>query len=57
MVFAHAWDTIGAQRAGMQGALITRAGNAALHAQGVPQPTVVARDLDELAGQLGCLLG
>jgi 2-haloacid dehalogenase len=52
MVAAHAWDTIGAQSVGMQGALITRPGNAALVAEGVPQPTLIARDLTELAAQL-----
>ncbi|MET0703551.1 MAG: haloacid dehalogenase type II [Mycobacterium sp.] len=52
MVAAHAWDTIGAQGAGLRGALITRPGNAALMAPGVPQPTVVAPDLIELAALL-----
>jgi len=52
MVAAHVWDTIGAQCAGFQGALITRPGNAPLVAEGLPQPTFVARDLHELAQQL-----
>jgi 2-haloacid dehalogenase len=52
MVAAHVWDTIGAQAAGFDGALILRAGNAPLPARGVPSPTVVAADLIELAGRL-----
>jgi len=52
MVAAHAWDTIGAQRAGFGGALIARPGNAPLHAAGVPQPDFVANDLVDLARQL-----
>jgi len=52
MVAAHVWDTIGAQRAGLDAALITRPGNAPLVADGLPQPSVVARDLRELAAQL-----
>jgi 2-haloacid dehalogenase len=53
MVAAHVWDTIGAQAAGFSGALITRAGNAPLPAQGLPQPTLIASDLNELAELLG----
>lgn len=49
MVAAHAWDTIGAQRAGLEAALLTRPGNAPLMAEGLPQPTLVASDLRELA--------
>jgi 2-haloacid dehalogenase len=49
MVAAHMWDTIGAQRAGMEGALLTRPGNAPLKAEGLPQPALVASDLRELA--------
>jgi 2-haloacid dehalogenase len=52
MVAAHTWDTIGAQGAGMQSALITRPGNAALKADGIPYPTIVVTDLDELAERL-----
>lgn len=52
MVAAHVWDTIGAQSAGFSGALITRPGNAALPLPGVPQPTVVATDLRDLAAKL-----
>jgi 2-haloacid dehalogenase len=52
MVAAHVWDTIGGQSAGMSGALITRPGNAPLPLAGVPQPTLVARDLCDLARQL-----
>jgi 2-haloacid dehalogenase len=52
MVAAHVWDTIGAQSAGFSAALITRPGNALLPADGLPQPTIVAADLRDLAGQL-----
>lgn len=52
MVAAHAWDTIGAQSAGMKSALITRPGNAPLMAPGVPQPTLIAADIRQLAIQL-----
>lgn len=52
LVAAHCWDTIGAQGVGMRGALITRPGNAALVASGVPQPDVIASDLVDLATQL-----
>ena len=52
MVAAHVWDTIGAQAAGFSGALITRPGNAPLPARDLPQPTVIAADLRELAQQL-----
>ncbi|MDR3662692.1 MAG: haloacid dehalogenase type II [Mycobacterium sp.] len=53
MVAAHVWDTIGAQAAGFGGALITRAGNAPLRADGLPQPDLVAADLEDLVVQLG----
>jgi 2-haloacid dehalogenase len=52
MVAAHVWDTIGAQAAGFSGALIRRAGNAPLPAPGIPQPSVEAADLIELARRL-----
>jgi 2-haloacid dehalogenase len=52
MVAAHVWDTIGAQSVGFSGALITRPGNAALPLPGLPQPTVVATDLRDLAANL-----
>ena len=52
MVAAHVWDTIGAQAVGFCGALITRPGNALLAVSGLPQPTVVAHDLRELAANL-----
>jgi 2-haloacid dehalogenase len=53
MVAAHVWDTIGAQAAGLSGALITRPGNAPLPIPDLPQPAIVASDLRELAQQLG----
>jgi 2-haloacid dehalogenase len=52
MVAAHVWDTIGAQCAGFSGALITRPGNAPLPLDGLPQPTLLAADLRQLAQQL-----
>jgi 2-haloacid dehalogenase len=52
MVAAHAWDTMGAQASGFSGALITRPGNAALPVPGLPQPTIVATDLRDLAVKL-----
>jgi 2-haloacid dehalogenase len=52
MVAAHVWDTIGAQSAGLRGALITRPGNAPLPIPDLPQPDVVAGDLRELAANL-----
>lgn len=52
MVAAHVWDTIGAQSVGFSGALITRPGNATLPVPGLPQPTVVAADLRDLAATL-----
>ena len=52
MVAAHVWDLIGAQAAGYSTGLITRPGNAPLPAPGLPQPTVVAADLMELALRL-----
>lgn len=52
MVAAHVWDTIGAQSAGFSGALITRPGNAPLPVAGLPQPSIVANDLPELAQKL-----
>jgi 2-haloacid dehalogenase len=52
MVAAHVWDLIGAQGAGYSAALITRPGNAPLPAPDLPQATVVAADLLELAQQL-----
>jgi 2-haloacid dehalogenase len=52
MVAAHVWDTIGAQSVGFSGALITRPGNATLPTPGLPQPTVVATDLRDLAANL-----
>src|SRR3954447_1230129 len=52
MVAAHVWDTIGAQSAGFSGPLITRPGNAPLPLDGLPQPTLIADDLRQLAQQL-----
>jgi 2-haloacid dehalogenase len=52
MVAAHVWDTIGAQRVGFSGALITRPGNPPLPVAGLPQPDIVASDLRQLAEKL-----
>ncbi|OBF88034.1 haloacid dehalogenase, type II [Mycobacterium sp. 852002-51163_SCH5372311] len=52
MVAAHVWDTLGAQAVGFSSALITRSGNAPLPVDALPQPTLVASDLRELAGKL-----
>ena len=52
MVAAHVWDTIGAQNVGFSSALVTRAGNAPLPVDGLPQPTLVVSDLRELAERL-----
>jgi len=52
MVACHVWDTIGAQSAGWQGALVTRPNNNALHAPNVPTPDFINDDLAALAGQI-----
>ncbi len=52
MVAAHVWDTLGAQNVGFSAALITRRGNPPLPVAGMPQPTVVAGDLRQLAERL-----
>jgi hypothetical protein len=48
MVAAPVWDTVGAQSAGFNSALITRAGNAPLTVLGLPQPNIVVPDLEAL---------
>lgn len=53
MVAAHPWDIIGAQRVGYTSALITRPGNAELRVDGLPEATMLARDIIDLADQLG----
>jgi 2-haloacid dehalogenase len=53
MVAAHVWDTIGAQSAGFGAALITRPGNAPFPVDQLPQPTLLAADLIQLATLLG----
>lgn len=49
LIAAHTWDTIGAQSFGWKAALITRGVNAPLILAGIPQPTLVARDIGEAA--------
>ena len=51
MVAAHVWDTIGAQSVGYSSALITRAGNAPLVVDKLPQPQIVAPDLPGVAAE------
>ena len=50
LVASHTWDTLGAVAAGWQAALIKRSGNDVLDVG--PQPTYVAKDLDDIADQL-----
>jgi 2-haloacid dehalogenase len=52
LVATHVWDTIGAQSAGMAGALVTRPGNALLPIAGLPQPNIVCDTLPELAKEM-----
>lgn len=52
LVACHIWDTIGAQAAGCVAGLVERPGNAALRAEGVPFPDVVAADLQTLATEI-----
>jgi 2-haloacid dehalogenase len=49
LVAAHTWDTIGAQAAGWSAALVTRGVNAPLVLEGVPQATIIGRDMTEVA--------
>jgi 2-haloacid dehalogenase len=50
LIASHVWDTIGAQSAGWQAALILREGNAPLDVG--PQPDYIGADLDAVADQL-----
>ncbi len=50
LVACHVWDTVGAQSAGWQAALILREGNAPLDVG--PQPTYIGKDLNEVTDQL-----
>jgi 2-haloacid dehalogenase len=50
LIACHVWDTIGAQSAGWQAALILREGNAPLDVG--PQPDWIGKDLDAVADQL-----
>lgn len=52
LVACHAWDTIGAQAMGWQGALVLRPNNAALPVDGVPMPDLVVGDMNALADRL-----
>jgi 2-haloacid dehalogenase len=50
LIASHTWDTLGAVAAGWDAALIRRPGNAVLDVG--PQPSIVGRDLDEVAARL-----
>ena len=52
LVAAHAWDVLGAQRAGCRGVLVTRTGHAALPIGALPQPDIIGADLEDVAGQM-----
>lgn len=52
LVACHLWDTIGAQAAGCRGVFLKRSHNAVLPAPGVPQPDIVAPDMNALADRL-----
>jgi 2-haloacid dehalogenase len=52
MVAAHVWDIIGAQAAGMCGALVARKGNAPLPLPGLPPPHIVESGLIALASRI-----
>ncbi|WOI58358.1 haloacid dehalogenase type II [Palleronia sp. LCG004] len=52
LVACHLWDTLGAQAAGCAGAFVTRPGNAFLPAPNLPEPDIVAADMQDLAGQI-----
>lgn len=52
LVAAHTWDTLGAQSVGFSAGLVTRSGNAMLPVDGLPQPDVVAPDLERMAREI-----
>lgn len=52
LVACHLWDTVGAQAAGYQGALVTRPHNAMLPAPGLPEPDFIAPELRDIAAQI-----
>jgi len=52
LVAAHAWDTLGAQALGCSAALVARPGNAALPVEGLPQPDIIAPDLEGVAQEM-----
>ncbi|RQW72836.1 haloacid dehalogenase type II [Halomonas sp. YLB-10] len=52
LIACHLWDTIGAQAAGWQGALVLRPYNAMLPADGVPVPDYSVDDIGKLADRL-----
>jgi 2-haloacid dehalogenase len=52
LVACHLWDTVGAQAAGCQGALLTRPHNAILPVAELPQPNFISADLGDLIQQI-----
>ncbi len=52
LVAAHTWDTLGAQALGCSAALVARPGNAALPVEGLPQPDIIAPDLEGIAQEM-----
>lgn len=52
LVAAHTWDTLGAQGVGYSAGLVMRRGNAPLPIDGLPQPQVIAPDLELLARRM-----
>lgn len=52
LVAAHTWDTFGAQAVGYSAGLVMRMGNAPLPIDGLPQPQVIAPDLELLARRM-----
>lgn len=52
LVACHLWDTLGAQAAGCSGALVTRPHNAMLPVADIPQPDLIASNMNDLADQI-----
>ncbi len=52
LVACHLWDTIGAQAAGCQGAMVLRPHNAIMPVANVPVPNIVASNLNDLADKI-----
>lgn len=52
LVAAHTWDTLGGQALGCSAALVARPGNAVLPVEGLPQPDIIAPDLEGVAQEM-----